>query len=132
MARRLSAAASKAAILAWNASSICRASAAVKLFLAPRIRCAQVAASSDEAITLSSAKSWSRSAADALAPRIGLAGFAVDSCAATARSLVAECLDRRSTGLGCSPPVFRLPIRRASVRSDRARRDHLPRQSRPM
>ena len=46
----MSAAVPNDASLAWNASSTCRASAAIKLFFAPRIRCAQVVASSDEAI----------------------------------------------------------------------------------
>ena len=50
----ISAAPSSAASLPRKASSTCRASAAVKLFLVPRIRCPQMAASSDEAIALSS------------------------------------------------------------------------------
>ena len=63
----------KVASLAWKASSICRASAAVKLFFAPRIRCAQEAASSDEAIASSSVMRRSRSGAEASALRIGSA-----------------------------------------------------------
>ena len=63
------------ASVAWNASSTCRASAAIKVFFAPRIRCAQAVASSDEAIALSSAISRSRNAADASGSRIGLAVF---------------------------------------------------------
>ena len=69
------AALSSAASLARKASSTCHASAAVKLFLAPRIRWAQMAASSDEGFALSSPTSFSRNMADASAPRIGFAGF---------------------------------------------------------
>jgi hypothetical protein len=46
--------------LSWNASSICLAWAAVKLLLGPITRCAQVAASSAEPISLSSQASWNR------------------------------------------------------------------------
>ena len=68
-----SAALSSVAILARNASSTCRASAAVRLFLAPRIRCAQLAASSAEAISANSTSNCRHRAADASASRIGLA-----------------------------------------------------------
>jgi len=46
----MSATVPNAARLAWNASSTCRASAAIRVFFAARIRCAQMVASSDEAI----------------------------------------------------------------------------------
>jgi hypothetical protein len=58
------------ASLCWNASSICLASAAVKLLLAPRTRSAQVAASSAEPMSPRSAASWSRRATEASALRI--------------------------------------------------------------
>ena len=56
---------STAANFARNASSTCLASTSVRLFLAARIRCAQVAASSGEEIALSSSTSRSRNMADA-------------------------------------------------------------------
>jgi hypothetical protein len=46
--------------LSWNASSICLAWAAVKLLLGPITRCAKIAASSAEPISLSSQASWNR------------------------------------------------------------------------
>jgi hypothetical protein len=63
---------SSAASFAWNASSTCRASTSDMLFLAPRVRCAHTAASSDEATSLSSARSWSRNMADASASSCGV------------------------------------------------------------
>ena len=65
------------ASLARNACSICRASAAVNVFLAPMIRCAQTAASSDEAIELSSPMRRSRKVPDSWPLRIGFAEFAI-------------------------------------------------------
>ena len=69
----MSAALSSVAILVRNASSTCRASAAVRLFLAPRIRWAQFAASSAEVICANSVNNCRHRAADASAARIGLA-----------------------------------------------------------
>ena len=106
-----SAALSSAVSLAWNASSTCRASAAVKLFLAPRIRWAQMAASSDEAIALSSPRSWSRNMADASAPRIGFVGF--ETTFAPRRPGFGNGSDRRSAGHAYSAPVLQLPMRTA-------------------
>ena len=57
--------------LARNASSILRASAAVRVFLGPKIRIAEFVTSSAEAMSLSSVNSCSRNAADAYGPRIG-------------------------------------------------------------
>ena len=51
---------SNVASLSWNAPSIRFASAATKLALTPITRCAQVAASSAEPISLSSQASWNR------------------------------------------------------------------------
>ena len=84
----MSAAVPNDASLAWNASSTCLASAAIKMFLALRIRCAQVVAPSDEAMVLSSVRSWSRNAADASGPRIGLADFESGLYAASAGMFV--------------------------------------------
>ena len=65
----------KLASLAWKPSSTRRASAAVSLFFSASDRCAQSAASSPPASSLSSPRSRSRSAADASGPSVGSAGF---------------------------------------------------------
>ena len=62
-----------------NASSTSKASARVSLFFSPRQRCAQSAASSAEARLPTPAISRSRNAAEASAPRICLAVWALAS-----------------------------------------------------
>ena len=64
-----------AASRAANASSTRWASAVTSLFFSARQRCAHVAASSLEPSSLSSARSRSRSCADASAPSVGAAEF---------------------------------------------------------
>ncbi len=68
----VSAALTRIANLAWNASSTSRASAVAKLFLALRIRCAQVVASSAEVMSFSSVRICSRKAAEASGLRVDL------------------------------------------------------------
>ena len=91
----MSAALPSDASLARNASSTCWASAAIRLFFAPKIRCAQLVASSAEAMRLSSAsKSIAQTRPTPQGSRIGLAGCETAFTPRAPDICWAECLDR--------------------------------------
>ena len=84
----MSAAFPNVASLAWNASSSWRASATVKLFLAPRILWAQFAASSAEAMVLKLLYELLAQCGRRLDAENWLGGIRNDLCAATAWNLL--------------------------------------------
>ena len=105
------------ASVAWNASSTWRASATTKVFFAPRIRCAQAVASSDEAIALSSAISRSRRCGRRLRVEDWFGCFRSGFYPREGRILVARSgLDRRLADRSLSVPASQLPILRSSAR----------------
>ena len=71
--------------------------------LGGRIRCAQMAASSAEPKSLSSARSRSRNSADASGPRIGLAEGAYDLSAPRREFVERDSVGRRSADDSCLP-----------------------------
>ena len=108
--------ASKRASLAWNASSTRRASAAVKLFLAPRIRCAQIGGLVSRSNVLEFSKKLIAQCGSM--PRRSSIGFA--GCRRLLRRdglgfVGRNSFGRRSAGHACSAPASQLPMPAASA-----------------